>query len=870
VPREFRISGVTLERLRENHPDIDDRLADPGFQNALGATTQASNFLTRLVLSDPLAIEVIANLDERRSESSDDVDALVRWKRLELLRIAARDLSGLDQLEIVGYNLARLGEEVLLASSRLAGTQDDLVIIGMGKLGGKELNYASDVDLMFAGEPDDEAARRVLDIARQCFRVDTALRPEGRDGPLVRSLDSFERYWAEFAQPWEFQALLKARPLCGPDDAQLAWSQAASQSLWSHTFNADELRNLRDMKARVEQLVASKGLDKREVKRGRGGIRDIEFAVQLLQLVHGGADEHIRSATTLTALEQLSDGGYIDTQDSVDLAESYKFLRAVEHRLQLVEEEQTHTIPTSIGGKQLLASALGYDGDNALAQFEDQLRACQTIVRHAHERLYFRPLLEAFAADSIEPGSTAETQLAAFGFTDANRTRTAVEELTRGLARSSRLMQQLMPLLLDWLSSSPDPDEGLLGLRKLIAGFRTPAHIVNVFRDSPEVARRLCLLLGTGRVFGRDIVQHPEVLDDLGDDTLLVPSAPYFDRMQVALSWRHDSESRRDAFLRLARAERLRIACADVLGIISDAEAAERRSSLADAVLELALEAVEPDIPVALIAMGRYGGSELGYGSDLDLIVIHDGHSSTEQLEAERVAQQLIQDIGAATPTNKLYDIDYSLRPEGRKGLLARNMEGCADYYGNWASTWERQALIRQRFAAGNKEVAKKFEAIVQPFVWQDGLTPEMLREIRHLKARMERERIPRGGDPEFHLKLGPGSLSDVEWTVQQLQLQHNVEGTNTLEVIDALTHKHHLDERDARVLREAWQFCDSTRNRLYLVADAPSDALPANLHTLAVLARSMGIPELRDRYKQVTRRCRAVTERLFYGQEMN
>src|SRR5262249_7277938 len=157
-----------------------------------------------------------------------------------------------------------------------------------------------------------------------------------------------------------------------------------------------------------------------------------------------------------------------------------------------------HTIPTSSAGKQDLALALGYEGDAALAQFEDQLRACQTIVRHAHERLYFRPLLEAFASDTITPGSTAETQLAAFGFTDANRTRTAVEELTRGLARSSRLMQQLMPLLLDWLSSSPDPDEGLLGLRKLIAGFRTPAHIVNVFRDSPEVARRLCLLLGTG------------------------------------------------------------------------------------------------------------------------------------------------------------------------------------------------------------------------------------------------------------------------------------------------------------------------------------------------------------------------------------
>ena len=347
----------------------------------------------------------------------------------------------------------------------------------------------------------------------------------------------------------------------------------------------------------------------------------------------------------------------------------------------------------------------------------------------------FAPSWRLLLSDGVHPGSPAETQLSAFGFRDAARTRTAVQELTKGLARSSRLMQQLMPLLFDWLSSAPDPDEGLLGLRKLINGFRTPTHIINVFRDSPEVARRLCLLLGTGRMFSRDLLDHPEVLDDLGDDSLLVPTDPFVSRMRVALSWRQDNEARHDALIRLARAERLRIACADVLGLISDAEALARRSQLADAALTLALEDINASVPIAVIALGRYGGDELGYGSDLDLIVVYDGHGATDQHEADVVAQKLVQSIGADAK-NHLYAIDYGLRPEGRKGLLARSIESCVDYYAHWASTWERQALVRARFAAGSPDVAEKFLKIVEPFVWAGPLTTEELKEVRHLKAR--------------------------------------------------------------------------------------------------------------------------------------
>jgi [glutamine synthetase] adenylyltransferase / [glutamine synthetase]-adenylyl-L-tyrosine phosphorylase len=864
VPREFDIGGLIKDRLLETYPNLGDKLQDhPTLTGIIGAVTHASDFLTRLLIADAQTIDVLSDLDQRPPCNFDHVDELVRWKRLELLRIAARDLVGRDSLEVVGANLAHLAEDVLAGAAKLAEVDHELVIVGMGKLGGSELNYASDIDVMFVGNGNEAGARNVMDIARKCFRVDAALRPEGRDGALVRTIDSFRQYWAQSAQTWEFQALLKARPLTGPLEKKQEWAEAARQALWQHPFGADELREVRAMKARAEAIVKRKGLDARELKRAPGGIRDIEFAVQLLQLVHGGSDHDIRSATTLTALDELTAGGYIDANDAKELANAYRFLRTVEHRLQLVEEEQTHTVPNDSIARARLAATMGFEGPNPLNEFDDELRRTRSIVRHAHEKLYFRPLLEAFARGDV--GRGAEIQLSAFGFRDASRTRQAVDELTHGLARSSRLMQQLMPLLFDWLSQSPNPDDGLLGLRKLISGFRTPTHIVNTFRDSPEAARRLCLLLGTGRLFVPGMEQHPEVLDDTNHDDLLIPSASYLDRMRVALGWRQDSEARHVGLNRLARAERLRVACGDVIGLIDNTEAMNRRTQLADAVLTLTTEALQPPVPIALIAMGRYGGGELGYGSDLDLVVIHDGQNSDDQLAAENFAQELMRLIN--TGVNKLYAIDYDLRPEGRKGVLARSLTGCAEYYEKWASTWERQALIRARFAAGSPEVAAAFFDIIKPFVWEKPVGNEELREIRHLKARMERERIPRSGDAKFHLKLGPGSLSDVEWTVQLLQLRARVTGNNTMTALDELCAEGIVNQNDTQILKEAWQFCDSTRNRIFIVENEAGNALPADVQNLSVLARSLGISDLRDRYLQVTRRCRHVTEKLFYGQ---
>lgn len=856
-----------LSRLIERWPNLEAVLTShPDLAPRIQVLAQASDFLPRLLSSDPIAPRVLRDLDSTVGIEVVDAAGLARWKRLELLRIAARDLCNIDNLEAVGANLALLAGRVLSHSVRLADAEE-LVVVGMGKLGGGELNYASDIDIMFVGPPSAQPkARHVMEIARKCFRVDAALRPEGRDGPLVRTLESYEIYWDKWAKSWEFQALLKARVVTGESELAKRWTEAADSQLWSHKFDAGALHELREMKRRSEGLVEQRGLADREVKRGRGGIRDVEFAAQLLQLVHGGADPDIRSKNTLDALERLAARGYIDAEDAETLGTAYRFFRNVEHRLQLVEEEQTHTIPTDRPQRERLAHTMGFadtQRSSALDTFDSELRIQQATVRGVHERLYFRPLLEAFAGKSALGAEAVKNQLQAFGFTDAQRTREAVVELTEGLTRSSHLMRQMMPLLLDWLSQSPDPNAGLLGLRKLIAGFRTPSIVVKTFRDSPEAARRLCLLLGTGPMFATGFNNHPELLAELGRSDVLSDSSTFTTRARSIIG-DDPTQASRD-MQRFVHAELVRIAATDVLGLTQDVRAA--RTLLAETTVRLALENWHDTEGIAVIAMGRFGGGELAYGSDLDMLVVYDGGDDRHR-NADEFAQHLAAFVSGPPSPQRIYQADFDLRPEGKKGPLARSIDACRNYYGNWAATWERQALVRARPVTGADSVARGFMQIVADYVWSTGLKPEEKREIRHLKARMERERVPRVQDATFNLKLGPGTLSDVEWTVQLLQLDNQVVGASTVSALRDLEVHGFLDSADAETLRAAWEFCDHIRNRLFLVDRESGDALPTNATRLTRLAYSLDTTpsKLRETYMQLTRRARAATERLFYG----
>lgn len=878
---------VVLDRLGEVRPDAGDRLrADPQMAAALVAVTAASRTLGELVVSDSSAIEVLADLDHRPRPDGDSIEDMARWKGLEILRIAARDLIGLDDLPAVGSGLARLASEVLELACRIVGVEGRLAIVGMGKLGGEELNYSSDIDVMFVGDgssgpsEDDRAARDVLDAARTCFRVDVDLRPEGRDGPLVRTLASYEAYWDRWAKTWEFQALIKAAPVAGAPELGAAFAESARRRLWDRPFTADDLRAVREMKARAEGEMRRKGLTEREVKRGRGGIRDIEFSVQLLQLVHGRSDPDLRGRTTLDVLAELGGSGYVDPVDSAALDHAYRLLRAVEHRLQLVNGQQAHTLPTNPVALDRLARVMGYrDEPNATAteQLCEQLRRERAEVRAIHEHLFFRPLLDALIAD-VGPRLADEAvtdRLAAFGFSDAARTRAALRELTRGLTRSSRLMTQMLPLLLAWLSESPDPDLGLLGLRILAEGRQRSTELAVGFRESPEAARRLCLLLGTSRQLAEGLEHHPDMIPALAQPGTLKPrtAEELREGATTAAAWRTDVEERRTALLRFKGREELRIRVADVLDAFSPAEdhvvvTGHQLAALAEACLGVALKQLAPTLPFAVVAMGRFGGAELSYASDLDLLFVFDGSSVADAVAAEALAERLLHFLAGSTPAGRIYSVDLGLRPEGKNGSLARSLDAYRIYYERWAQVWERQALVRARLVAGDVEVGRTFMGLVDDHVWSRGLTDDDAREIRRIKARVERERIPSGEDAQFHLKLGPGSLSDVEFCTQLLQLRHGVRGPATLGALDELASRGVVGSADHEILADAYRFCEQTRNRLHLVRETSGDALPSRPETLVPLARSLGVTasELREQYRRVTRRSRQVVERLFYG----
>lgn len=854
---------------------------------AVVAVAAASRSLSRLVETDRSSLTVLAELDHRpEMPTLDDagaLDSLVAWKELEYLRIATRDLLGLDELEDTTALLADLAGDVLRSVVSLAGA-DDMAIIAMGKLGGCELNYASDIDVLFVGG-DQRRARAAMKLARRFFRVDANLRPEGRNGPLTRSPDSYIAYWDRWASPWEFQALLKARPVAGDRALGETWSKAAEHALWDRPITNDDLRFLRGMKARTEAEVITSGTADFELKRGPGGLRDIEFSVQLLQLVHGRVDIALRSPNNLTALLELADGGYVDADDADGLRAAYRFLRRAEHVLQLDEGEQTHTLPAQRDKRRRVARVLGYRGTPEAGPthaFDRDLLRHRNVVRSAHERLYFRPLMAALAGAGRLSPATAEAALATFGFAEADRVRQAVNELTRGLTRSSTMMQQLLPLLLNWLSETPDPDSGLLGLRKLATGELRTRRLAEAFRENPEVARHLCILLGTSQLVADVLATNPDLIGRLPDPARLRTQVPgeLISSARRSIGWRTEAvmpeadvlADRQQALRRWRLRHLVGVIARDVFAEDDIDQIGTDLSAIAQACVEVALEAVTPSVPLTVVALGRFAGHELAYASDLDIVFVHGGNDPAEHRQAQRDVAALIRFLAGGSPSQRIYAVDPDLRPEGRAGPLARSIDSYQTYFDRWALTWERQAIARAQPVTGDEQLAAQFMDVVDRVVWGRPFTPEDEREVRRMKARIERERLPLREDPDFHLKLGRGALADIEWTVQLLQLRHGVRQPGTLAALAALTAAGLVPEDDARTLTEAYRFCERTRNRWWLVrpGSATGDALPQHGKEAAKLATSLGTTtaELRDEYRRTTRRARQVVERLFYGQE--
>jgi glutamate-ammonia-ligase adenylyltransferase len=887
------LARIVLERIFSAHPDVAvDIVADHQWLRALVAVGVASRSLTMVLERDRVALDMLRA--DALTEPFDESVSLQRWKQREMVRIAARDLLGRDDLRDVGRELSELANACLGVALQQAAGDDAIAVIGMGKLGGAELNYSSDVDVLFVHGDDvdlERAERIARDVLRIMsapgpdgivFRTDAALRPEGRAGAMSRTLEAYEAYWERWAQTWELQALIKARPVAGDAALGAAFIARAERYVWPEVLDPDAVREVRAMKARTEEMLRRKGTAEREVKRGYGGIRDIEFAVQLLQLVHGRADHDVRARATLDALEALAARGYVHPSDAARLDEAYTWLRTVEHRLQLEDEHQTHTIPADRTARMHLARVLGFrDGPRADAvdAFDAEQQRQQAVVRPIHEKLFFAPLLDTLAGVGALPEAAAEERLAAFGFRDVDQTRAALQELTAGLTRRSRVMSQLLPAILEWLSAAPDPDLGLLQLRRLAEGYARSSALARRFRETPVAAERTCGILGSSRVLGLALQRQPDVVDLLADDAYVTDEETRIALVDAALEtldWRGDEAGRRAGLRRFKRRELLRIGARDVVGGAELESVGRELSSLADACVEAALHSLEPALPFAVIGLGRLGGRELSYASDIDMVFVYDGSSAGDFDKAERLATALTRAIGDTTTEGSTFRVDMRLRPEGNQGPLARSLDGFRAYYERYGRTWEFQALTRARFVAGNAELGERFLALVRPFVFRDPMPDDWRREVRRMKARIERERIPPGEDPRFHLKLGRGSLSDVEFTVQLEQLAHGaahpeLQDASTLGALDALVAAGIVDAEDAENLRAAYVLCERARNARYLLTGTPSDSLPVEGDEARVLARLLGYTHraqqsLRDDYRRLTRRSREVVERVFYG----
>ncbi len=840
--------------------------------------------------------------------------------RDRLLVLAALDTASTVENEpvpafsTIGEHLADIADAAMGAALKVASATvckegaepPRLAVIAMGKCGARELNYVSDVDVIFVGEDADSVSTRVagemIRLASDTFfEVDAGLRPEGKQGALVRTLESHLAYYQRWAKTWEFQALLKARPAVGDAELGEQYMAAIMPMVWTACERDDFVPEVQAMRRRVEALVPA-DLRDREIKLGTGGLRDVEFAVQLLQLVHGRTDDSLHVSSTVPALAALAAGGYVGRDDAANLTASYEFLRLLEHRLQLQRLKRTHTLPPPDDEESLRwlarAAHIRPDGTHdSLGVLREELKRQNVRVSRLHAKLFYQPLLESVGpsveglAEGLSP-EAAERQLAALGYEGPQSALTHLSALVNQSGRRGRVQSVLLPRLLDWLSDTPDPDRGLLAYRRISEAMAEQRWYLATLRDESAVAKRLMRVLGTSAYVPELLMRAPEVIQQYADGPsgpkLLDVDPEVVGRALVASSGRHVDPMRAIAAARtLRRRELARVASADLLGMLDVREVCAALTSVWVAVLQSALEAVvrantrdgaEAPAKIAVIGMGRLGGRELGYGSDADVMFVCEPNPGVDESRALKwsvlIAEQVRALLGTPSADPPL-EVDTNLRPEGRQGPLVRTLSSYEAYYAQWAQPWEVQALLRAHPVAGDQDLGLRFVLMSDKTRYPaGGVSAEAVQEIRRVKARVDAERLPRGADPNTHTKLGRGGLADVEWTVQLLQLRHahevpSLHNTSTLETLDAIGAAELLGEDDVDLLRQAWLTATAARNALVLVRGKPTDQLPGPGRQLNAVAVAAGWHnddggEFLDNYLRVTRRAKAVVLRVF------
>ncbi len=830
--------------------------------------------------------------------------AMRRFRQREILRIAARDIFMHAPVASVTEDLSNLADTMLEAALRAAdrelserfgapmlATPDngvrraDFVVIALGKLGGRELNFSSDIDLLFLYADEGETAggrggcisnaeyfkklgeRIIRALSEQTaegliFRVDMRLRPYGRSGPLAVAFDTALQYYLDCGRAWERQALIKARPCAGHLPLGDAFLARIRSFVFPKYFDDATLEDIHETKRRTEAMIAEAGASEREVKMGRGGIRDIEFTVQMLQLLNGGRWPDLRTANTLEAIDRLGRHECIRPFDAAALASHYVFLRQVEHRLQIEDGRQCHALPEDRGALDEFARRLGYqDGASFMNVYRDRTQETRRILE---QFLAAKGSGHLWVGDLLNPHSDGEAGMARlrdFGFRDPQRARRELLQLATGTDRHPfrrHVHQQfsaITPFLLNALSFTAHPDAILMRLGQILAGLSAPATLYELLSANPVLCHFLVTLVANSEYLCALLIRDPGLLDLMSSvDALDVASTR--ESLEAELDSLKSAVESEAALYRLRDGETLRVAMRDLVRNITVAQVGDELTQLAEVILDEALRQARAKVAqrlgsceasFAILGLGKLGGREMGYGADLDLVFVYDAegaasHPSAAAYFAE-VAAQTIRILKEPTRYGLLYQIDARLRPDGSKGVLAIDPQQLEEYYRVRAQAWERFALMKARAVAGDADFATRMEALVRDIAFSTPLDRETMAHIDLLRGKMVAQAAP--GD----LKKQEGGLAELEYAVRCRQLMHarqwpELKRGGVFAALDILEDRGGMRPEDCDVLRCAYAELRRILNRLRMMHGSQTSVPPENPEEQADLAARLGIQE--------------------------
>jgi glutamate-ammonia-ligase adenylyltransferase len=954
---------------------------DPHLLDDLLCLFASSQYLSEILIREPTAYTLLLEPTEtwRNEDLSSRLAALVapftrpesrlealrRFRRRQFLRIGWRDLTGRTEFTEIVAKISELADALieqalLTVRASLADRYPDIdsqvqfAVVALGKLGGQELNYSSDVDLLFlfdSPNPDDPAVLRYSTRLAEAlfaalnsttaegrlFQVDMRLRPEGRSGALVRSLASYREYYDRWMETWERQALIKARAVAGNAALGRRFMALAEERAYPSIHAATLFEDVRDMRSAIERRVEARDQGDTNVKEGRGTIREIEFTVQLLQLLFGAKRPELRTGNTLEALAALERAGLLTADEKARFTEHYIFFRTVEHRLQIMNDLPVRLLPSQVEEQNRLARRMGCTPAEAVG-FMDGYRARANEVADLSRAILDRLTTDGIAAAdplrlmildlAAPPGSgsderIAHTQqrgtdpqaeyprsgwmarlverLAADGFRQPGVAAERLKSLATGAPRFSlpisttRLFADMAGPLLATAAAAPDPDGALAAVAEVAERLGTHRTLYQTLRSQPDMLQVLCSVVGFSPVVREMVLRSPELLDVLYDEPFREAPrtmAEMHDEMASRLSRAFSPADRLSALRRFQKRELLRTVGRDLLLPVDrprasrprprsgwvDVEATVRElADLAEICVNGVLTAIrmgeQADQNItpapfpegfAVLALGRFGGRELHYLSDLDLLYVYEppAGSGLTHRHYEALAAALTRGLQEWQREGRLYEVDLRLRPEGKSGYMAVHLDAARRYYlEGRAQTWERQALTKARPIAGDLDLAGRFLEAVEPFVYGQRLPSKAEAELRAMKRRIETERVTLE-ERDWHLKLGPGGLSDIEFIVQHLQLAHGADHPDlrvpgTFGALRAATRLGLLPEEAWNDLLAGLAFLTQVRQRLRLRSSGtPTDLLPRDLTEQEILARSLGLVDgtvLLERYRAIS-----------------